>query len=334
MNESLHISGAQYNRAFQDLINCLGRFMGFEVVFGRYQGVQGQIGFDGLWKSPSGFCLVIEVKTTEVYAIKTSTLMSYINELISEKTITNLDHALGLYVVGRSDPEVRQLENAILAEKRMDNLRVISAESLLSLAELMKKFNVSHEDILAILRPSGPIIDSVIDLMERLAKPGVTEEPKKESTETEIKSGESQCQIPNTNGTTEKITSVSSPEETWKIEELMRYLNDATPYQRLLLAALAQADEGPTTRKKIISLMNIIVGKRPAENINKKISGRDIAGARAGLKLRRKDLKKEDVITSKWDPAERDRTYIIKNGYKKSVMEWVKQNNLWVKEEL
>jgi len=143
--------------------------MGFEVEFGRYQGVQGQIGHDGLWKSPSGFCLVIEVKTTEVYAIKTSTLMNYIDELISKKTIADRDHAMGLYVVGRSDPEVRQLENAILAEKRMDQLRVISAESLLSLAELMNDYDVSHEDILAILRPSGPVIDPVIDLMAKLA---------------------------------------------------------------------------------------------------------------------------------------------------------------------
>jgi len=169
VEESLRTSGAQFNRAFQDLINYIGRFMEFEVEFGRYQGVQGQIGHDGLWRSPLGFCLVIEVKTTDVYAIKTSTLMSYIDELISEKTIADRDHVMGLYVVGRSDPEVRQLENAILAEKRMDQLRVISAESLLSLAELMNDYDVSHEDILDILRPSGPVIDPVIDLMAKLA---------------------------------------------------------------------------------------------------------------------------------------------------------------------
>lgn len=169
VEESLRTSGAQFNRAFQDLVNYLGHFMGFDVAFGRYQGVQAEIGYDGLWTSPSGFSLVMEVKTTEVYAIKTATLMNYIDQLISEKRIKDRDHALGLYVVGRSDPEVRQLENAILAEKRMDQLRVISAESLLSLAELMNDYDVSHDDILAILRPSGPVIDPVIDLMARLA---------------------------------------------------------------------------------------------------------------------------------------------------------------------
>lgn len=105
VEESLRNPGAQFNRAFQDIINYLGHFMEFEVEFGRYQGVHGQIGHDGLWKSSSGFGLVIEVKTTEVYPIKTSTLMNYIDELISVKVIADRDQAMGLYVVGRSDPK-------------------------------------------------------------------------------------------------------------------------------------------------------------------------------------------------------------------------------------
>jgi len=178
IGESLRNTGSQYNRAFQDLINYLGHFLGFEVRFGRYQGVQGQIGFDGLWKSPSEFYIVVEVKTTEAYAIKTATLMNYIDEAISEKIIPDRAHALGLYIVGRFDPEVHQLENAICAEKRTDQLRVISAESLLSLAELMNKYDVAHDDILAVLSPSGPVIDPIIDLMARLtAESEVGEEP-------------------------------------------------------------------------------------------------------------------------------------------------------------
>jgi len=164
----LRDSGDQYNRALQDLVNHLGQFLEFEVTFGRYHGVQGQLGFDGLWESPTGFHIVVEVKTTEVYTIKTATLVGYVDGLISEKKIPSWDNALGLYVVGRPDPEIRQLENAIVAEKRTNQLRIISVESLLSLAEMMNEYDVSHEDILAVVRPSGPTIDSVIDLMARL----------------------------------------------------------------------------------------------------------------------------------------------------------------------
>ncbi len=171
VNECLRISGQQYNRALQDLVNLLGRFLGFEVTFGRYQGISSEIGFDGYWKSPSGFRIVVETKTTEVYAIKTATLLGYVNDLISENEIPSWDAALGLYVVGRPDPELRQLENAIIAQNWSDKLRIISVESLLALCEMMNQYDVSHEDILAVLRPSGPTIDPIVDLMARLVVP-------------------------------------------------------------------------------------------------------------------------------------------------------------------
>lgn len=181
IEECLRVSGEQYNRALQDLVNYLGSFLEFDVTFGRYHGIQGQIGFDGYWKSPTGFHIVVEVKTSEAYAIKTATLVGYVDELISGKQIPNWDNALGLYVIGRPDPEIRQLENAILAEKRTHQLRIISVESFLSLAEMMNEYDVSHQDVLAILRPSGPTIDSVVDIMARLIAQRQAEElPPKE----------------------------------------------------------------------------------------------------------------------------------------------------------
>lgn len=82
IEECLRTSGDQYNRALQDLVNYLGRFLEFEVGFGRYQGVRGQIGFDGHWKSSTGFHIIIEVKTTEAYAIKAATLVGYVDMLL------------------------------------------------------------------------------------------------------------------------------------------------------------------------------------------------------------------------------------------------------------
>ena len=55
--------------------------------------------------------------------------------------------------------EVKQLRNAIVAENKTDKLRTISIDALLSLAELLSECDVSHEDALAVLRPSGPSID-------------------------------------------------------------------------------------------------------------------------------------------------------------------------------
>lgn len=44
--------------------------------------------------------------------MKAAALVGYVDELISEKKIPGWDSALGLYVIGRHDLEIRQLENA------------------------------------------------------------------------------------------------------------------------------------------------------------------------------------------------------------------------------
>jgi hypothetical protein len=161
----------QYNRALQDLVNHVGRLLGFVVEFGRYQGAIHQIGFDGHWVSQSAkeaFHVVVEVKSTENFLIKTDTLLDYINKMITEGKIPGDAQWIGLYVVGLPDPDNNQLEKSIVFEKRGDKLRIISVDYLLSLAELMSQYEVTHDDILAVLRPSSPIIDPVVDLMRRL----------------------------------------------------------------------------------------------------------------------------------------------------------------------
>jgi hypothetical protein len=184
VDECVRAKGDQYNRALQDLVNYIGDFLEFDVTFGRYHGVQGQIGFDGHWVSPTGFHIVVEVKTTETYAVKTAAIVGYVDGLISEKKIPNWDSALGLYVVARPDPEIRQIENAIVAEKRVHQLRLVSVESLLSIAETMNDYDVSHQDILGIIRPSGPMIDPVVDLIARLVGQKEPPEPPKVTEDT------------------------------------------------------------------------------------------------------------------------------------------------------
>ena len=190
IEDCLRNSGEQYNRALQDLVNYIGRFLEFEIVFGRYHGVHGQIGFDGHWKSPNGLHIVVEVKTSETYAIKTAALIGYVDGLISEKEIPSWDKALGLYIIGRPDAEIRQLENSIMAEKRTHQLRIISADSLLSLAEMMNEYDVNHEDILALMKPSVPTIDPVVGLMARLAAEQKTPDEESEKPSPEHPEGE------------------------------------------------------------------------------------------------------------------------------------------------
>jgi hypothetical protein len=129
----LRTSGPQYHRDLQDLVNHTARLIGFEVEFGRYHGVQGVTGYDGIWRSHD-LAIVVEVKTTDVYAVRTATLLHYVDQLISDHRVADREHALGLYVVGRAEAALAHLEHAIPAERRTQQLRVIAAESLLSIA--------------------------------------------------------------------------------------------------------------------------------------------------------------------------------------------------------
>jgi hypothetical protein len=60
---------------------------------------------------------------------------------------------------------VQQVHNAIIAEKVGDKMRIVSVESLLSLAELMSAFDFSHADALSVMRPSSPSVDPIIELI-------------------------------------------------------------------------------------------------------------------------------------------------------------------------
>jgi hypothetical protein len=85
----------------QDLVNELGRRLDYTVTNGRYQGTQNAIGFDGLWRSPEGHTIVVEVKTSDAYRISLDTLSGYRQRLISNGEIT--DESSILIVVGRQD---------------------------------------------------------------------------------------------------------------------------------------------------------------------------------------------------------------------------------------
>lgn len=167
VEECLRTKGPQQCRALQDLVNHAARLIGFEVEFGRYQGVINAVGFDGLWRHPK-LNVVAEIKTTDAFAIKTSILINYINELVSEKKLSADDRVLGLYVVARPDSESNQLENSIVAEKR-NMLRIATVESIISLADLVQQELLAIDEVIELLAPTKPSIDETVKLLTRVA---------------------------------------------------------------------------------------------------------------------------------------------------------------------
>jgi hypothetical protein len=145
----------------QDLVNELGRRLDYVATNGRYQGVQGKIGFDGLWLSPEGHTLVVEVKTTDAYRLSLDTLARYRARL----------------VVGRQD--TGELEAQIRGSRHAWDIRVISAEALIKLV-LLKENTEAVETGLKMRSLLTPIeytrLDRMVDVMFTTAT-DVEEEP-------------------------------------------------------------------------------------------------------------------------------------------------------------
>jgi hypothetical protein len=130
--------------ALQDLINHVGKRLGFDVEFGRYRGTQNSIGFDGIWKFPSGHCAVIEVKTTSAYQLRLETIAKYrlslieqtklepLRDVFSERfqsgTAAILDGAFGIRAILRK----RGGSNAVIAERVPAGFPTLSRSALKS----------------------------------------------------------------------------------------------------------------------------------------------------------------------------------------------------------
>ena len=77
INHCLSAPFSKGGMVLQDLVNEFGRRLDYQVTNGRYQGTTNTIGFDGLWLSPEGHSIIVEVKTTDAYRISLDTIAGY-----------------------------------------------------------------------------------------------------------------------------------------------------------------------------------------------------------------------------------------------------------------
>ena len=116
--------------ALQDIVNEVGGRLGLEVTPGRCRGVKNDIGFDGIWRFPSGHAVVVEVKTTDAYRIDLGKVAGYRTALIDRGEIDKESSSM-LIVVGRQD--TGDLEAQIRGSRHAWDVRLISCDALLRL---------------------------------------------------------------------------------------------------------------------------------------------------------------------------------------------------------
>ena len=160
----------------QDLVNEIGRRLGFSIEDGFYRGGGKKIGFDGVWRDKYGYAFVIEVKTTDAYQINLDVQANYRQRLIDEKRIP-IDQSSILLVVGRKD--TGGLEAQTRGSRHAWDARIISIDALIKLHEV--KQNLSGRETVTkiheILKPlEYTRVDGLIDIIFSTAEDFTEEE--------------------------------------------------------------------------------------------------------------------------------------------------------------
>ena len=170
-------SFADSGLALQDCVNELGARLGASVTPGRYRGVQGQPGFDGVWLFPDGFGIIVEVKTTDTYRIDLNKVAAYRSMLVAGGKVS-LDQSSVLIVVGRQD--TGDLEAQVRGSRFAWDIRLVSIDALFHLLRI--KEEVDDPEMMSrihqVLRPREfTRLDDIVDLLFRTAEDVRQEDP-------------------------------------------------------------------------------------------------------------------------------------------------------------
>ncbi len=165
--------------ALQDIVNQIGVRLGFIVEPGRYRGVRGEIGNDGLWRAKDGHALLLEVKTTDTYRINLDTVAEYRVKLIAENALKD-DASSILIAVGRQD--TGDLEAQIRGSRHAWDVRLVSVDSLLRLAEVKEQVSdwATSNQINQVLRPvEYTRVDGIVELLFATSRDIESPEPER-----------------------------------------------------------------------------------------------------------------------------------------------------------
>lgn len=152
--------------ALQDIVNEIGKRLGFKVTNGLYKGTRGEEnGLDGLWESADGSFIVMESKTTDSYSLDIKVVESYRDKLIRQG-VTTREKSSVLIVLGRD--EKNTVPSLVRGSRYREEMRVISTKALYDLLCIYEKGHsdtVKHQ-IMQLLKPHDYTrLDNLVSLV-------------------------------------------------------------------------------------------------------------------------------------------------------------------------
>jgi hypothetical protein len=152
----------------QDLVNELGRRLGFEVRDGVYRGTSND-GADGVWKDSDGRVLIVESKTSSTYQINLSKLARYRKQVAPSTAMSESDVSM-LIVIGSEDTD--DLESQVRGSRYAWSIRLLGVRSLIRLLRIKEQLDSPGvaKQVRDILFPAEfTRLDRIVDLVFQTA---------------------------------------------------------------------------------------------------------------------------------------------------------------------
>ncbi|HVU90294.1 MAG TPA: hypothetical protein VHD36_23385 [Pirellulales bacterium] len=164
LDECLENRFQDFGFVLQDLVNEIGRRLGFNVTNGVYRGHTNE-GYDGLWKLADGRAILVEAKSSTAYSIDLDRISEYRNQA-APLVRTSPQNISILIVVGPE--ETASFEAQVRGSRYAWDVRILGVKALyrlLKLRETLDDENVERQ-IQGILLPQEfTRLDSIIDLV-------------------------------------------------------------------------------------------------------------------------------------------------------------------------
>lgn len=160
--------GRQHACARQDLVVKLGEFLGFQPEYGACAPAHDPPETSGRWRSPAGPIVLLDVRSERTAGDNAETLARAVDAM-SSHTGPGGPRPAGLVVVTPFYMSRAPLD-AWLSRHQRSDIRCVSLDSLLWLAEARTASQLPHEEVLRLLT-TGPDADFMIALARRLSRP-------------------------------------------------------------------------------------------------------------------------------------------------------------------
>lgn len=148
----------------QDIVNEIGRRLGFQVTPGVYRG-HGNEGYDGLWRMPDGRAVLIESKSSTAYSINLTRIASYRKQVAPEIGLDPEEISI-LLVVGTEDTE--ELEAQVRGSRFAWSVRLLGVHALFRLLQLKESLddpNVERQIQEIVVPQEFTRLDRIVDLV-------------------------------------------------------------------------------------------------------------------------------------------------------------------------